>query len=189
MLAIPVYSRCAVVQTDNAAKPHLAEGVDHSAVGLEGRPVEVLARALLVVCPGREPPFLAVKSPVRPYKSTIQTRFTVENASATETPRAGPDSRAPTGTARSSPCHAAGRSGTLPARAGNHRFWLLSTPRAHTKAPYKSDLLRETLRSLKRPGRARTVAGRRLEVARAGAAHLARVGSLSFSSPPRISNQ
>jgi hypothetical protein len=31
-------------------------------------------------CPGRKPPFLAVKRPARPYKSAIQNRFTVENA-------------------------------------------------------------------------------------------------------------
>jgi hypothetical protein len=38
------------------------------------------------------------------------------------------------------------------ARAGNRRFWLLSALRAHTKAPSKTDLHRETLRALKRPG-------------------------------------
>ena len=27
-------------------------------------------------CPGRKPPLLAVKHPVRPYKSTIENRFT-----------------------------------------------------------------------------------------------------------------
>ena len=45
----------------------------------------------------------------------------------------------------------------LPARAGNHRFGLLSALRAHTKAPYKPDLLWETRRALNCPGRARTV--------------------------------
>ena len=44
-----------------------------------------------------------------------------------------------------------------PARAGNRRFWLLSTLRAHTKVPYKIDLHRKTLIVLNRPGRARTV--------------------------------
>jgi hypothetical protein len=39
-----------------------------------------------------------------------------------------------------------------PARAGNRRFWCLSALRAHTKAPYKTDLHRKTLRELKRPG-------------------------------------
>ena len=39
-------------------------------------------------------------------------------------------------------------------RAGHHRFWLLSALLAHGKAAYKSDLLWETLRALKRPGRA-----------------------------------
>ena len=38
------------------------------------------------------------------------------------------------------------------ARAGNRRFW-----RAHTKPPYKTNLLCKTLRLLNRPGRARTV--------------------------------
>ena len=39
------------------------------------------------------------------------------------------------------------------ARAKNCRFWLLNRLRAHTNAPYKTDLLWETLRALKRPGR------------------------------------
>jgi hypothetical protein len=43
------------------------------------------------------------------------------------------------------------------ARAGNRRFWLLSALRAHTKAPYKTDLHRKTLMALKRPRAARTV--------------------------------
>jgi hypothetical protein len=38
-----------------------------------------------------------------------------------------------------------------PARAGNRRFWLLSTLRAHTKVPYKIDLHRKTLIALNRP--------------------------------------
>jgi hypothetical protein len=38
------------------------------------------------------------------------------------------------------------------ARAGNRRFWCLSALRSHTKAPYKTDLHRKTLRELKRPG-------------------------------------
>jgi hypothetical protein len=37
-----------------------------------------------------------------------------------------------------------------PARAEN--FWLSLTSRAHTKSPYKTDLLWKTLRALKRPG-------------------------------------
>ena len=40
----------------------------------------------------------------------------------------------------------------LTTRAGNRRFWCLCTLRAHTKAPYKTDLHRKTLRALKRPG-------------------------------------
>jgi hypothetical protein len=43
------------------------------------------------------------------------------------------------------------------ARAGNHRFWLLSTLRTHTKAPYKTNLHRKTLRALNRPLAAQTV--------------------------------
>ena len=43
--------------------------------------------------------------------------------------------------------------------AGNRRFWLLSAARTHTKAPRKNDLLWETRRPLKRPGRARTARG------------------------------
>ena len=35
-------------------------------------------------------------------------------------------------------------------------FWLRSALRTHTKASYKIDLLRETLRKLERHGRART---------------------------------
>jgi hypothetical protein len=38
------------------------------------------------------------------------------------------------------------------ARAQNRRFGLFSAPRAHTKAPYKTDLHRKTLRALNRPG-------------------------------------
>jgi len=44
-----------------------------------------------------------------------------------------------------------------PARAGNRRFRLLSALRAHTKAPYKIDFHRKTLRVLDRPWAARTV--------------------------------
>jgi len=44
----------------------------------------------------------------------------------------------------------------MTARAGNRRFWLLSTLRAHTKAPYKTDLHRKTLMALNGPGTART---------------------------------
>jgi hypothetical protein len=44
-------------------------------------------------------------------------------------------------------------------------FWPLSAPRAHTEAPCKTNLLWETLRSLKRPGRARRTAVERAVVA------------------------
>jgi hypothetical protein len=43
------------------------------------------------------------------------------------------------------------------ARAGNRRFRRLSDLRAHTKAPYKTDLHRKTLMVLNPPGTARTV--------------------------------
>ena len=43
------------------------------------------------------------------------------------------------------------------ARAGNRRFRLLSTLRAHTKAPYSTDFHRKVLMALNRPGTARTV--------------------------------
>jgi hypothetical protein len=39
----------------------------------------------------------------------------------------------------------------VPARAGNRRFWWLSALRAQTKAPYKMDFHRETLRAHNRP--------------------------------------
>jgi hypothetical protein len=66
----------------------------------------------------------------------------------------------------------------LAARAGDRRFRRLSALRAHTKAPYKTDLHRRTLRALNRPGTARTAARR-------GAARpRARSGSRSAS--PRL---
>jgi hypothetical protein len=45
----------------------------------------------LVHCPGRKPPFLAVKRPARPYKSAIETQFTMGNAKGAEPPREGPN--------------------------------------------------------------------------------------------------
>ena len=47
-------------------------------------------------------------------------------------------------------------SSSATARARNRGFGLLSLLRAHTKLPYRTDLLGETLRALNRPGRART---------------------------------
>ena len=44
---------------------------------------------------------------------------------------------------------------SMTARAGNRRLWCLSALRAHTKAPYKTDLHRKTLRALNRPKAAR----------------------------------
>jgi hypothetical protein len=57
------------------------------------------------------------------------------------------------------PSNCSGSFNPRTARAGNRRFfffWLVSALRAHTKAPHKTDALWETLRPLKRPGRART---------------------------------
>jgi hypothetical protein len=34
------------------------------------------------VCPGRKPPFWAVKPPARPYKKAIDSEFMIENAKA-----------------------------------------------------------------------------------------------------------
>ena len=47
----------------------------------------------------------------------------------------------------------------MTARAGNRRFWPLSALRAHTKAPYKTDLHSKMLMALKSPGTAWTVGG------------------------------
>jgi hypothetical protein len=63
----------------------------------------------------------------------------------------------------------------LPSAAGNRGFALLSAMRTHTNAPHKIDLLRETLRALKRPERARTESG-------AAAAIVARAGVLAGTS-------
>jgi hypothetical protein len=49
------------------------------------------------------------------------------------------------------------------ARAGNGRFGRLSALCAHTKAPYKMDFHRKTLRPLNRSGRVRTVGGREVQ--------------------------
>ena len=46
----------------------------------------------------------------------------------------------------------------LTARAGNRRFRLLSSLRAHTKAPCKMDFHTKTRSAIHRPGAARTVA-------------------------------
>ena len=50
--------------------------------------------------------------------------------------------------------------GEAAARAGTRRFRRLSAPRTHTNAPYKTDLLRRTLRALERPERAPDRRGR-----------------------------
>jgi hypothetical protein len=53
-------------------------------------------------------------------------------------------------------CRAAAVDVFLTVRAGNHRFWWLSALRAYTKAPYKMDFHKKTLRALNRPWAART---------------------------------
>ena len=58
------------------------------------------------------------------------------------------------GPAASAACCASQRGRT--ARAGYRHFLPLSALRAHTEALYKTDLLWETLRAGKRPGRAQT---------------------------------
>jgi hypothetical protein len=50
-----------------------------------GAPQDVRAavqRRAVGNCPGRKPPFFAVKRPARPYKTAIENRFTVGNAKA-----------------------------------------------------------------------------------------------------------
>ena len=42
-------------------------------------------------CPGRTPPFRAVKHPPRPSKNVIQSRCGLESAKGARPPRAGPD--------------------------------------------------------------------------------------------------
>ena len=49
---------------------------DQEALGVE----EDEAERQYLDCPGQKPPFLAVKRPARPYKTTIQNRFTMANA-------------------------------------------------------------------------------------------------------------
>jgi hypothetical protein len=44
------------------------------------RVITLTSRLRVKDCPGQKPPFLAVKRPVRPYKSAIQKRVAVENA-------------------------------------------------------------------------------------------------------------
>ena len=64
LLQVVVYRSCAVmVGQDHSCFAHCERGVDHRVAG-RGH------------CPGRKPPFLAVKHPARPYKRTIENRFT-----------------------------------------------------------------------------------------------------------------
>ena len=52
------------------------------AVGVAERQRAERLRDLLLDCPGRKPPFSAVKRPACPYKPTIVTRFTAGHAKA-----------------------------------------------------------------------------------------------------------
>ena len=63
-------------------KPTVVVGVDRLEEGLHAvaRAVLLLDLAGQLDCPGREPPFLAVKCPARPYKRAMQNRFTARNA-------------------------------------------------------------------------------------------------------------
>ena len=68
---------------------------EHDEVDAEAK-AEHLGKRLSVEganCPRRTPPKTAVTRPARPYKTTIERRFTVGNAKGAETPRAGPGRR------------------------------------------------------------------------------------------------
>ena len=52
---------------------------------------------LLVRCPGRKPPFFAVKRPARPYKSAIEKRFRWGNAKGAYPPLGAPGQHAAEG--------------------------------------------------------------------------------------------
>jgi hypothetical protein len=45
-----------------------------------------LANRAVPHCPGRKPPKSVAKRPARPYKNTIESLFTVENAKGAQTP-------------------------------------------------------------------------------------------------------
>ena len=59
---------------------HLLMELQLADTRVTGELLEVGLPGLARHCPGRNPPFLAVKRPARPYKSPIQTRFPVEIA-------------------------------------------------------------------------------------------------------------
>ena len=59
--------------------------------GRTTRPCSGTRSPLRTARAGRKPPFWDVKRPARPYKIATQTRFTVGNAEAAETPPRGPD--------------------------------------------------------------------------------------------------
>ena len=64
------------------------------------------------------------------------------------------------------------------ARVGNHHFGRVSALPAHTKVPHGSDFLWKTLRTLNRPGRARTIRAGVHEIALLLTAAFRRVGGL-----------
>jgi hypothetical protein len=63
-----------VLQSEKATEPEFHRD-DHDRVLVTGR-----AGDEELHCMGRKPPFWAVKRTARPYKSAIETRFTIENA-------------------------------------------------------------------------------------------------------------
>ena len=71
-------------EREEGGRTHVVAGVVAGLVGrVDERELRERARRGAVVedvlpldCPGRKPPFLAVKRPVRPYKNAIQNRFT-----------------------------------------------------------------------------------------------------------------
>ena len=75
------------------ARVWMADAGLHAGLLQVVRTVAVNAELHLVICPGRNPPFWAVERPLRPYKSVLQKRFTIENVKGAEPSRAGPDRR------------------------------------------------------------------------------------------------
>ena len=99
----------AVTSAAGLAVARLRRPVPSSASASAGLPTGSSVRPSITARPGQNPPFSSVKHPARPYKSAAQIRFTMDNAKAAETPRAGPDGaarRAPRARRRSRGCPA-----------------------------------------------------------------------------------
>ena len=87
-------NRVAVVygaRWNKAAAGWLEGGKERTASSISSSSNPMATARFRSTCPGRKPPFSAVKRPARPSKNTIQNQFTVENARGAEPPRAGPD--------------------------------------------------------------------------------------------------